>query len=288
MYWPRLHPSFFWAPFLFWRWRLIWWELFNFLQEVCGLDMASQLHMRLALCGRGSLWAVLPGLMPNNSPSFESPSQGSPPLLPFFGRCCPGWEVMLLFLMEGDPSTPPQHRHPARHSHSVFKSWVWWVEGRVSTLQPHSLRCTRHADVSPLVQQGYFKFVYLDDIRWFSCLLSTLAWLSCSYIHIYLYLAFFFWYVQLKRLGLINIFRCPVTMAMGSADIILNLIFQLPQCASPVSRIIESLLLLSPFLPPSLSSLPLILLLHILSLPVAPSYDPSGINGRVFHSIYVA
>lgn len=39
-------------------------------------------------------------------------------------------------------------------------------------------------------------------------------------------------------------------MAMGSADIILNLIFQLPQCASPVSRIIENLLLFPPFLPP--------------------------------------
>lgn len=104
----------------------------------------------------------------------------------------------------------------------------------------------------------------------------------CTYIFIF---SIFFWYVQLKRLGLINIFRCPVTMAMGSADIILNLIFQLPQCASPVSRIIESLLLLSPFLPPSLPSLPLflplVLLLHILSLPVAPSYDPKGINGGV-------
>lgn len=106
----------------------------------------------------------------------------------------------------------------------------------------------------------------------------------CTYIFIF---SIFCWYVQLKRLGLINIFRCPVTMAMGSADIILNLIFQLPQCASPVSRIIESLLLLSPFLPPSLPSLPLflplVLLLHIvLSLPVAPSYDPKGINGGFF------
>lgn len=71
---------------------------------------------------------------------------------------------------------------------------------------------------------------------------------SMEDIHIYLYLVYFFKHIHLKRLGLINIFHCPVTMAIGSADIILNLIFQLPQCASPVSWIIESLCLpLSPF-----------------------------------------
>lgn len=48
-------------------------------------------------------------------------------------------------------------------------------------------------------------------------------------IHIYLYLLYFFTHIHLKRLRLINIFRCPVTMAIGSADIIFNLIFQLPQ-----------------------------------------------------------
>lgn len=50
-----------------------------------------------------------------------------------------------------------------------------------------------------------------------------------TYIHIYLYLLYFFTHIHLKRLRLINIFRCPVTMAIGSADIIFNLIFQLPQ-----------------------------------------------------------
>lgn len=46
-------------------------------------------------------------------------------------------------------------------------------------------------------------------------------------------------HIRLKRPGFINIFCCPVTMEIGSADIILNLIFPLPQCASLLSRIIE-------------------------------------------------
>lgn len=97
---------------------------------------------------------------------------------------------------------------------------------------------------------------------------------SMEDIHIYLYLYcfFFFKHIHLKRLGLINIFHCPVTMAIGSADIILNLIFQLPQCASPVSWIIESLCLpLSPL---------------IYYLPVAPSHHPKGIHWGFFSSFH--
>ena len=118
----------------------------------------------------------------------------------------------------------------------------------------------------------------LQEVRLLKKCISTIRWCtgwhpafrqqSREDIHIYLYLLYFFKHIHLKRLGLINIFRCPVTMAIGSADIILNLIFQLPQCASPVSRIIESLLPLSLSLPPRI----------LLSLPVAPSHDPTGIQ----------
>lgn len=62
--------------------------------------------------------------------------------------------------------------------------------GRASAAA-HSPRCARHADVSLLVWQGYFKFVYLDDIRWFGCWHSILAWQSSKYVYMYLYLAFF-------------------------------------------------------------------------------------------------
>lgn len=62
--------------------------------------------------------------------------------------------------------------------------------GRASAAA-RSPRCARHADVSLLVSQGYFKFVYLDGIRWFGCWHSILAWQSSKYVYMYLYLAFF-------------------------------------------------------------------------------------------------
>lgn len=93
--------------------------------------------------------------------------------------------------------------------------------------------------------KNFFFYLFISTIRWHTGQHSAFRQQSREDIHIYLYLLYFFKHIHLKRLGLINIFRCPVTMAIGSADIILNLIFQLPQCASPVSRIIESLLPLS-------------------------------------------
>lgn len=170
---------------------------------------------------------------------------------------------------------------------------VGWGEGeRTAGSAPHATLATVTSAFS--VRQGYFKFVYLGDIRWFGRWHSPLAWQSSKYVHIYLYLAFFFWYVQLKRLGLINIFRCPVTMAMGSADIILNLIFQLPQCASPVSRIIESLLLLSLSLPPSFPPLPpslspsRFLASYIIIFASGSLIWPKRNKLKLFHSMYIA
>lgn len=148
---------------------------------------------RSAPCGRAGSRAGIAGTHAGRQTgtSSESPLLGFQSLLPAFGWCCPGWEMVLRFLTEESPKYPlssgTRQDVTIPYSNSFFNR----LKGERAHCSPHSPRCARHGDVSLPMRQGYFKFVYLDDIRWFGCWHSTLAWQSSKYVHIYLYLAFF-------------------------------------------------------------------------------------------------